>query len=72
MSTQCNIIVLEEDIDKFLNSGVDLLASKISEDNYVKSGLSFGRNESHSINVYKYKPLGGESYTDLPKCFKNC
>ena len=70
-STQCNIIVSEEDIDKFLNSGADLLASKISEDNYAKSGLSVGRIESHSINVYKYQTLGGGSYIGLPKCFNN-
>ena len=38
ISTQGKIIVSEEDIDKFLNSGADLLTSKLSEDHYAKSG----------------------------------
>ena len=41
----------KEDNDKCLNSGADLLASKISEDNYAKSGLSVARIEFHYINI---------------------
>ena len=47
ISTQCNIIVSEEDIGKFLNSGADLSASKIFKDNYARSVLNVGRIESH-------------------------
>ena len=65
VSTEAVFITSEEDINKFVESRSIL--EKIDSYKYPASILDVSRLKEHIINIYKYKPLGGASYIELPK-----
>ena len=55
----------EEDVDRFIESR--RIIEKIDSYKYHHSSIYIAGIKEHVINIYKYKPLGGSSYIELPK-----
>ena len=69
VSAEAIIITSEKDIDKFIESRS--LIEKIEGYKYKHSSVYIAGIKEHIINIYKYKPLGGSSYIELPKEYAN-
>ena len=69
ISSECDIIRNEEDVETF--STGSKIFDKINCCRFKESGISIGGIREHLINVYKYSPLKGGSYIDLPKNVKH-
>ena len=70
ISTKTNVILSEEDINKFVVNEKIIMES-IDKYNFPCSNINLIAFTDHTINVFKYRPLGGSSYIDLPKEYKN-
>ena len=69
VSPVSDIIHNEEDINKF-NLGKKIFKA-VNECRFESSSIWIAGVRENYINVYKYTPLKGGSYIDLPKTFKN-
>ena len=62
---KCDIIRNEEDVETF-STGRKIF-DKINCCRFKESGITIVEIKEHFINVYKYSPLKGGSYIDLPQ-----
>ena len=69
ISSTSDIILNEEDVETF--SIGKKISDKIDSVYFRESGITIVGIKQHFINVYKYSPLKGDSYIDLPQKFKN-
>ena len=69
ISSECDIIRNENDVKTF-SSGKKIY-DKINYCRFIESGITIVGIREHFINIYKYSPLKGGSYIDLPKNFKS-
>ena len=69
VSSVCDIIHNEDDINEF--SSGEKIFKAVNECRFESSSIRIAGVREHYINVYKYTPLKGGSYIDLPKKFKN-
>ena len=69
VSTKAVIITSEEGVNNFVEDAGIL--DKIDQYHFEDSALFMDGIKEHIINIYKYKLLGGSSYIDLPKEYKN-
>ena len=58
------------DISKNIGNVIADIEKEIQEFVQHGSGWIFQENVELSINIYRYKPIQGSSYIDLPKCIK--
>ena len=65
ISSTCDIILNEEDVEIF--SIGRKIFDKIYSWRLKNSGITIVGIKGHFINIYKYAPLKGGSYIDLPK-----
>ena len=70
-NSSCLPIVNNHDIKKCVSVYIDDIKLQISEFQAMKSGWIFYRNKSLVINSYRYKPLRGSSFIELPQIIKN-
>lgn len=69
-NSSCLPIVNNHDIKKCVSVYIDDIKLQISEFQAMKSGWIFYRNKSLVINSYRYKPLRGSSFIELPQIIK--
>ena len=69
VSTPCEILYNENDVTEF--SSGEKIFDKILSLNFKNSGMRIVGIKGHYINAYKYTPLKGGSYIELPDDFKN-
>ena len=69
ISLECDVVRNEEDIEMF--STGEKIFEKINCCKFISSNIKIIGIREHIINVYKYSPLKGGSYIDLPKKFKH-
>ena len=65
LSSKAQIITSEKDVIKFIKNRSIL--DKLEDLNLKESGKVVDETKTHIINIYKYKPLGGSSYIELPE-----
>ena len=65
ITTKAQIITSEKDVIKFIKDRSIL--SKVEDLNLTDSSKVVEEGLKHTINIYKYKPLGGSSYIELPE-----
>ena len=70
ISTKASVILSEEDINNFVVDERKIMET-IDKCNLPGSIMSVFAFTENTVNIYKYKPLGGSSYIDLPKEYKN-
>ena len=70
-NTACRTIVNTMDIDQSIEEYKEDLMRQISEFEAKQSGWVFDSVIFLEINIYKYRPLKGSSYIDLPDIIKN-
>ena len=69
ISSTSHSILNEEDVEIF--SIGSKIFNKIECCTFRESGIEIVGIREHFINIYKYSPLKGGSYIDLPKNFKH-
>ena len=70
-NSSCNVIVNTTDIKEQIEIFSNDLMLQIEEFSSNKSGWTFHSIKFLEINIYKYKPLKGSSYIELPKFIQN-
>ena len=63
--SECDIVCNEENVETF-STGRKIF-NKINCCRFKESGITIVGIKEHFINVYKYSPLKGGSFIDLPK-----
>ena len=70
-NTACNVLVNSTDVKEQIENFQDNLIDEISEFQNNQSGWVFHSIIFLEINIYKWNPLKGSSYIELPKCIQN-
>ena len=70
-NSACNVLVNTTDVKEQIESLPNDLKVQISEFQSKQSGWVFHSIKFLEINIYKYNPLKGSSYIELPKFIQN-
>ena len=70
-NSSCQPVVNIHDIKQTISTYITDIKYQISEFQTMKSGWVFYKNKSLMINVYRFKPLKGSSFIELPQIIQN-